>query len=142
MSRVAAEAKARKEKAEAEAEDANPRYLEPEQFQHLARVLERPLFRLAVRSLLPEDLASNIMLTKEEGLLDEQGRILVSIKVADTDQDMLDSLAGAGFIVSGTNSDDGILVGSATPKELADIGLIDGVLRIVHTRMDRPDGTK
>ena len=127
---------------EAEAEDANPRYLEPEQFQHLARVLERPLFRLAVRSLLPEDLASNIMLTKEEGLLDEQGRILVSIKVADTDRDMLDSLAGAGFIVSGTNSDDGILVGSATPKELADIGLIDGVLRIVHTRMDRPDGTK
>jgi hypothetical protein len=114
---------------------ALPRFLEPEQFQHLARVLDRPLFRLAVLSILPEELSAAVRLGDEKSLVEANGTVLVSIKLDAIDDARLAELKKAGFKVLGVNKETRILAGRATPRQLVDIGLLDGVLRIVPTRV-------
>ena len=113
-----------------------PQYLTAEEFKTLGRVLDRPLFRLAVRALLPEKLAQSIQLTTEEMFIDSSGTVLVSIKLDPADESQLTELKANGFKLVGINNKTGIAVGRVTPRQLAAIGLLDGVRRIVPTNLE------
>lgn len=111
--------------------------LEEEQIGRLVLVLDRPLFRLAVRSLLLEkDPTANIELVAEERYLDDDGRILVAIKLDTTDAARIDALKALGFKLVATNDVTGVVVGNTTERSLIDIGLLEGVLRVIPTEIE------
>ena len=125
-----------------ESAPAIPHYLEPEQFQHLARVLDRPLFRIAVMSLLPKDVLASWQFSEDDTLLKWSRKpVLVSIKLDGVDDARLAALKKAGFELVATNEANGIVVGRATARQLADIGLLKGVLRVVPTSIQADAGS-
>ena len=134
----AAERPAPASAVEQEAE-VEKRALERDQFARLAITLDRPLLRLAVRSVLPADELKYFKLDAEERYLDADGTITVSIKVDDANQAMLDALEKAGLQLSGINKASGVVAGTVTPDKLVAIGLLDGVLRVVPTSMKSID---
>lgn len=112
--------------------------LKEEQIGRLVLVLDRPLFRLAVRSLLLEkDPTANIELVAEERYLDDDGRILVAIKLDTTDAARIDALKALGFKLVATNDVTGVVVGNTTERSLIDIGLLEGVLRVIPTEIEQ-----
>ena len=107
-----------------------------DQIGRLVQVLDRPLFRLAVRALLLErDPSLDIDLTAGERNLDDEGRILVAIKVDAVDAKSIETLTKLGLRILATNEDTQVIVGMTTDRSLIEIGLLDGVLRVVPTEM-------
>jgi uncharacterized membrane protein YgcG len=107
-----------------------------DQIGRLVQVLDRPLFRLAVRALLLErDPSLDIDLTAGERNLDDEGKILVAIKVDAVDAKSIETLTKLGLRILATNEDTQVIVGMTTDRSLIEIGLLDGVLRVVPTEM-------
>ena len=114
------------------------RSIDREQFARLVRILDRPLFRIAVRTLLSKEDQDSLTLAGADSLTDESGRIMVSIKVDEVDPEILQALEATGFDLSGSNETTDVVVGHASPEQLIDIGLLDGILRVVPASM-RPE---
>ena len=114
---------------------APPVYLSKEDFAQLARVLDRVLFRLAVASVLPEELAGQLQLTEERKVLDKNGFVLVSIKLKSLSATQRKAIEAAGLQVVAQNAKTSILVGRATPASLLKIGLLKNVLRVIPTQI-------
>ena len=114
------------------------RSIDREQFARLVRILDRPLFRIAVRTLLSKEDRDSLTLAGADRLTDESGRIMVSIKVDDVNPEILQALEATGFDLSGSNETTDVVVGHASPEQLVDIGLLDDVLRVVPASM-RPE---
>ena len=107
-----------------------------DQIGRLVQVLDRPLFRLAVRALLLErDPSLDIDLTAGERNLDDEGMILVAIKVDAVDAKSIETLTKLGLRILAANEDTQVIVGMTTDRSLIEIGLLDGVLRVVPTEM-------
>ena len=116
--------------------DEQVELLSEEQIGHLVRVLDRPLFRLAVRSLLLEkDPTLNIKLVAEERYLDDEGLVLVAIKLDEVDSDRIEALKKLGLQILAINEETDVVVGLTSDRVLLDIGLLDDVLRVVPTEM-------
>ena len=114
------------------------RSIDREQFARLVRILDRPLFRIAVRTLLSKEDRDSLTLAGADRLTDESGRIMVSIKVDEVNPEILQALEATGFDLSGSNETTDVVVGHASPEQLVDIGLLDDVLRVVPASM-RPE---
>jgi hypothetical protein len=114
------------------------RSIDREQFARLVRILDRPLFRIAVRTLLSKEDRDSLTLAGAGRLTDESGRIMVSIKVDEVNPEILQALEATGFDLSGSNETTDVVVGHASPEQLVDIGLLDDVLRVVPASM-RPE---
>jgi hypothetical protein len=111
--------------------------LDEDQVEHLARVLDRPLFRIAVRALLMEhDPEFSLVLVEEQRYIDAEGKVLVAIKLDMVDAARIDALKAMGLHLIATNDATRVVVGMATDRALIDIGLLDGVLRVIPTDLE------
>ena len=112
------------------------KFLGEAEIGQLVRVLDRPLFRLAVRAMLLEQEPDLMIdLTDEERFLDEQGGIMVAIKLEELDAEISEYLGMMGLRIIASNQETNVIVGVSSDRSLVDIGLLDGVLRVVPTEM-------
>jgi len=109
--------------------------IERAQFARLVRVLDRPLFRLAARTILDEAEASNIDLAAERMLIDSDGMVLVSIKIDQEGDGIMNRLQESGLEIIGSDSTGSFILGRVSVDDLIGLGLSDGVLRVVPTTM-------
>jgi len=113
--------------------DDSDRKMDRRRMERLVRVLDRSLFRLAVREALETHEASGIDLGIEEMLIDSDGMIMVSIRIDPDLGGVEDRLRASGLVVTGSDSGKSLVIGRVSVESLASIGLLDGVLRVVPT---------
>ena len=108
-------------------------------FARLVRVLDRPLFRLAARTMLDESDASGIDLSVEMMLAGSDDMILVSIKIDRDEEGIMNRLQESGLEILGSDSTGAFILGRISVDDLIRLGLSDGVLRVVPTTMRPAD---
>ena len=83
--------------------------------------------------------ASSIDLKVEKMLIGSDDTILVSIKIDKTEDGIRERLQESGLEVLGSDSTGTFILGRISVDDLVELGLSDGVLRVVPTTMKAAD---